>query len=48
MQSWIEGFQESIDYMEEHMADELDIEASPGRRRCRRSTTSGSSAPCAG
>ena len=31
MQSWIEGFQESIDYMEEHMADELDIEAIAGK-----------------
>ena len=27
MQGWIEGFQASIDYMEDHLGDELDIEA---------------------
>ncbi len=26
MQGWIEGFQESIDYIEDNLMDELDIE----------------------
>lgn len=31
MHGWIEGFQESIDYMEKNMADELDIEEIAGK-----------------
>ena len=31
MQNWIEGFQESIDFMEEHLTDELDIEEIAGK-----------------
>lgn len=31
MQGWIEGFQESIDYMEKNLTDELDIEDIAGR-----------------
>ena len=31
MQGWIEGFQESIDYMEQHLTDELDIEVIAGK-----------------
>ena len=31
MQSWIEGFQESIDYMEENLTNELDIEIIAGK-----------------
>ncbi len=27
MQGWIEGFQESIDFIEQNLTDELDIEA---------------------
>ena len=46
MQNWIEGFQGSIDFMEEHLTYELDIEEIAGRRRCPRFTTSASSVPC--
>ena len=31
MQGWIEGFQESIDFMEQHLTDELDIEEIAGK-----------------
>ncbi len=31
MQNWIEGFQESIDFMEQHLTDELDIEEIAGK-----------------
>ena len=31
MQGWIEAFQESIDFMEQNLADELDIETIAGK-----------------
>ena len=31
MQGWIEGFQESIDFIEQNLTEELDIEAIAGK-----------------
>lgn len=31
MQGWIEGFQESIDFMEQNLTEELDIEVIAGK-----------------
>ena len=31
MQGWIEGLQSSIDYIEQHLTDELDIEEIAGK-----------------
>ena len=43
----IEGIQNSIDYIEQHLADELDIEEIAGMAAFLPSITSASSAPSA-
>ena len=48
MQGWIEGFQESLDFIERNLTDELDIEVTPAKAACRHSIINASLGHCAG